>query len=210
MHLPEPQVRRLFAVTSALLRYPDALLIEQLPAITAAVADMPRPIVAGVEQTVQWLGSRSLLDAQSHYVELFDRKRRACLYLSYFLNGDTRRRGMALVEFKDLYRGAGWEPTGEELPDFLPTVLEFCAIGDVEQGATALAAHRSGIEVLRQALADAGSAYQGVVAALLEVVDADDASEERFLQLVQAGPPTETVGLNPFIPVEALGIGAHR
>ena len=45
-----------------------------------------------------------MLRAQEHYVEIFDRRRKACLYLTYFLNGDTRGRGMALVGFKEAYQ----------------------------------------------------------------------------------------------------------
>ena len=45
--------------------------------------------------------------SQADYVETFDLRRRCCLYLTYYTYGDTRKRGMALLQFKHLYRGPG-------------------------------------------------------------------------------------------------------
>jgi nitrate reductase molybdenum cofactor assembly chaperone NarJ/NarW len=202
-------LHRLYAIVSAMLKYPEEDLIEKLPQIRRATRTLSPSASDGIQGLIDWLEATPLLEAQAHYVGLFDQKRKACLYLSYFLNGDTRRRGMALVEFKELYRSAGWTPKDSELPDYLPTLLEFCVVGDQSAGETALAAHRSGIEVLWKALADAGSPYAGLIAALLTVVKEVAASEELFHQLVQSGPPTEMVGLEPFFPVESLRIGAH-
>ena len=44
------------------------------------------------------------------YVETFDLRRRTSLYLTYYLHGDTRKRGMALLHLRRLYRAAGLEP----------------------------------------------------------------------------------------------------
>ena len=44
---------------------------------------------------------------RAHYVETFDLRRRASLYLTYYAHGDTRERGMALLRLKKLYRAAG-------------------------------------------------------------------------------------------------------
>mgnify|MGYP000131942134 CR=1 FL=1 len=163
----------------------------------------------GFESFLQWLEETPLLTAQSHYVELFDRKRRACLYMSYYLNGDTRRRGMALVEFKDLYREGGWTAREDELPDFLPTLLQFCAVADVERGEAVLAAHRSGLVVLDTALRDARSAYRQLSTLLLGLVPAGHEAEEQAQALIEAGPPTELVGLEPFSAAETIGVGAR-
>ena len=46
---------------------------------------------------------------QQDYVATFDLTRKCALYLTYFAYGDTRRRGMALVQFKQAYRAAGVE-----------------------------------------------------------------------------------------------------
>ena len=55
----------------------------------------------------------------ARYVETFDLRRRASLYLTYYAHGDTRERGMALLRLKKLYRAAGLPMDSAELPDHL-------------------------------------------------------------------------------------------
>jgi nitrate reductase delta subunit len=70
---------------------------------------------------------------------------------------------MSLVRFKDVYRAHGLEFTGEELPDFLPAVLEFAArTGDT----CLLVEHREGLEQLRSRLTDFGTPYACVLDAV--------------------------------------------
>jgi nitrate reductase delta subunit len=201
-------VRRLLAVCSLLLSYPDDEVRARVPAALDACGTLPHASRAGVSATAEWLDGTEALASQTHYVEIFDRRRRACLYLTYFLNGDTRRRGMALVEFKEAYQAAGFDLGSGELPDFLPVVLEFGAVGDLAAALEMLAVHRSGLEVLEAALAKFGSPYAHVVTGLLTVVPAAAAGPTAE-ELALAGPPVEQVGLAPFIPVESLTIGAR-
>ncbi len=201
--------RRAYAALSVLLQYPDAVVPSLLPQLRAMVDALDSRGSGGFTSFLDWLEATPLLQAQSHYVELFDRKRRACLYLSYYLNGDTRRRGMAIVEFKELYRSAGWSPTDDELPDFLPTLLQFSAAADVEAGEAVLASHRSGLVVLDTALRDAGSPYRELSAVLLGLVPAGHEADTQAQALIAAGPPTELVGLEPFAAAETAGVGAR-
>ena len=83
--------------------------------------------------------SAGVTEWQRRYVVTFDLKRKCSLYLSYYATGDTRRRGAALVTFKEAYRAAGWEFDAPELPDYLPAVLEFSAVSD---SPIAVGAHR--------------------------------------------------------------------
>ena len=53
--------------------------------------------------------TRELGALQEEYVATFDHTRKCALYLTYFAYGDTRRRGVALVQFKEAYRAAGVE-----------------------------------------------------------------------------------------------------
>lgn len=201
--------RRAYAALSVLLQYPEYGVTHVIPQLRAAATSMGADEERGFETFLQWFETTPLLEAQSHYVELFDRKRRACLYMSYYLNGDTRRRGMALVEFKDLYRAGGWEPNVDELPDFLPTLLQFCAVADIDAGEAVLASHRSGLVVLDTALRDARSPYRSLTEVLLHLVPAGHEAEEEAQALIAAGPPSELVGLEPFAAAETVGVGAR-
>lgn len=201
--------RRAHAALALLLQYPDTTSVQVAPRIRELARELSADQQVALEGFVDWLTGTPLLEVQSHYVDLFDRKRRACLYLSYYLNGDTRRRGMALVEFKELYREHGFEASSAELPDFLPTLLQFCAAGDLESGEQVLASHRGGLEVLLLALQQARSPYGGPVEVLLSMVPASRASEEQAQVLIASGPPAELVGLEPFAAAETMGVGAR-
>jgi len=184
---------------SVLLAYPDDATIEAAATVRDAVAGLPGPVRSRLGNLAADLTETDPGALQAHYVATFDLKRRCSMYLSYYAAGDTRRRGAALVRFVEAYRAAGWETTGTELPDYLPTVLELSARGDADGTRIAgslLAAHREGIEVLRSALAALGSRWTaGVEAVCLTLPPVDAATADRVARLVASGPPAELVGL---------------
>lgn len=202
------RTRRLLAAGSMLLAYPDQATLDRVPLVRDHLADLPAASRDPLAAALDWLGTVRLIEAQEHYVEIFDRRRKACLYLTYFLNGDTRGRGMALVGFKQAYQEVGFTIGDGELPDFLPVVLEFGAIGDLDVALELLGRHRAGLELLHHALAEFASPYADVVAALLPVVPTGIEGPTAEA-LAASGPPTEMVGLTPFIPVESLRVGAR-
>ncbi|MGH4010823.1 MAG: nitrate reductase molybdenum cofactor assembly chaperone [Pseudonocardiaceae bacterium] len=61
-----------------------------------------------------------------------------CRYLTWWTDGETRRRGSAHGGL----RAAGVELHSRELPDFLPVVLEFAATVDLTAGLELLQQHR--------------------------------------------------------------------
>lgn len=191
---------------SLLLDYPDEALVARLPLLQEAVDGLPAPVaeplarfLAHVRSTVERDGLGAL---QTAYVDTFDVTRKCALHLTYFLHGDTRNRGVALVRFKQVYRQHGVElAEGEgsagELPDFLPVVLEFGATTDPEAAWKLLNDHRVGIELLRRALDARSSPWLDVLSALratLPALDEDD--EVALVRLITEGPPQETVGLD--------------
>ena len=134
-------------------------------AIRHAVAGLPDGVRMPLGSFLDHVTSQPLEDVQREYVETFDHTRKCCLYLTYFTFGDTRRRGVALVQFKQAYRKAGLDLTAQELPDHLGVVLEFGATADVDAAWRLLNDHRAGIEMLRLALADRHSPGEQVLAA---------------------------------------------
>ena len=60
-----------------------------------------------------------------------------CLYLTYYTHGDTRKRGMALLTFKQAYRGRRvlrLDSTAANCPTTSAVVLEFAATADATPG----------------------------------------------------------------------------
>jgi nitrate reductase molybdenum cofactor assembly chaperone NarJ/NarW len=186
-------------VASLLLGYPDDLLLERLPLLRAAAAPLPASLAGPLGRFLDHLETTPLGELQAAYVDTFDLRRRCSLYLTYYAFGDTRKRGMALLQFKHLYGRAGMQLADGELPDHLAVVLEFAATGDAVRGERLLTKHRAGLELIRLALEEQRSPWAPVlqaVSATLPPVDAADRAA--VLRLAQEGPPTEEVGLDPY------------
>lgn len=184
---------------SLLVDYPDVALVGRLPLLRAAVAPLPGELAGPLGRFLDHLETTPLERLQADYVETFDLRRRCSLYLTYYAYGDTRKRGMALLQFKHLYGRAGMHLGAAELPDHLAVVLEFTATGDPARGERLLTQHRAGLELIRLALEERRSPYAWVlqaVSATLPPVDATDRAA--VLRLAQEGPPTEDVGLDPY------------
>jgi nitrate reductase molybdenum cofactor assembly chaperone NarJ/NarW len=194
------QDRLVWQAASLLLAYPDDKHAERLDTVDELLSHISGPVAALLQRTVAALRAREPMAAAMDYVATFDMRRRATMYLTYWTAGDTRNRGREMVEFAAAYREAGAQPPRAEAPDHLPVVLEFAATVDPEAGRRLLSEYRVPIDVLRKALADAGSPYEPAVAAVCETLPvATDQEVRRAERLAEVGPPAEAVGLQPFI-----------
>jgi nitrate reductase delta subunit len=197
---PSPaQVAAARQASSLLLGYPDEQLLAHLPLLRDTVAPLPVEFAGPLGRFLDHVETTPLEQQQVEYVETFDLRRRCSLYLTYYRYGDTRKRGMALLQFKHLYGRAGMTLADGELPDHLAVVLEFTALGDAARGERLLHEHRAGLELIRLALADRGSPYLSVLQAVCATLPPVQAADrEAAMLLAQQGPPTEVVGLDPF------------
>ena len=190
-----------FKLASVLLQYPTMALFDGLDYLDATAAGSSRSSREPFCRFLAWLRVTPPAEVAQHYVETFDLRRRCALYLTYYRYGDTRRRGMAMLEFKAAYRAAGFEPLTEdgELPDYLPLVLDFAALHP--RGEKLLRAHRADLELLLRALRQAGSPYADVVEAVCAQLPGLRRPDlARIRKAWQEGPPAEEVGLEPFAP----------
>ncbi|MFD9859414.1 nitrate reductase molybdenum cofactor assembly chaperone [Streptomyces alboflavus] len=168
------------------LCYPDERTRAHFPLVRAAV-----PQLAAFLDHAESASPTALAE---DYVRTFDFKNRHSLYLSWWADGDTRRRGASLVAFKETYRAHALEPTGEELPDHLPTVLEFTA---ATGSPDLLLTHRAGLELLRIALTENGTPYASVLEAVCRTLPGPSPKDRAAARaLARSGPPTETVGVD--------------
>jgi len=190
-----------FKLASVLLQYPTMALFDGLDYLDATAAGSSRSSREAFWRFLAWLRVTAPAEVAQHYVETFDLRRRCALYLTYYRYGDTRRRGMAMLEFKAAYRAAGFEPLTEdgELPDYLPLVLDFAALHP--RGEKLLRAHRADLELLLRALRHAASPYADVVEAVCAQLPGLRRPDlARIRKAWQEGPPAEEVGLEPFAP----------
>ena len=183
---------------AVLLGYPDEALLEAVPDLRAAAAELERSRRRALEPLLDALAGTPLADLRRSYVETFDFDRRCGLHLTYHTHGDRRQRGLELVRLKRRYAEAGLPFEGSELPDYLPVLLEFASLRP-EEGRELLTSFRAPLELVRAALHDRGSPYAGALDALCEALPHPTARQlEEARRLAEEGPPAELVGLEPF------------
>ncbi len=187
------------------LNYPDDALLPHVALLAETAAVLPATASVPLTRFVDHLRTTDPGRLARDYVDTFDLRRRCCLYLTYYTHGDTRKRGMALLEFTHAYRTAGLTLAGGELPDHLGLVCEVAARAP-DTGLALLRVNRAGIELLRTALSEANSSYVAVLDTIRAVLpDPAPQDLQRALDLARAGPPAEEVGLEPFAPPEYMG-----
>ncbi|MEU8772758.1 nitrate reductase molybdenum cofactor assembly chaperone [Streptomyces sp. NPDC048606] len=191
-------------VAGCVLQYPGDRFHDELPRLRAALTRAPARPAALLGSFLDHAEGLGAVELCGEYTSTFDTRNRRCLYLTWWTDGDTRRRGLSLVRLKRIYRDFGLEFAGEELPDFLPVALEFAALRE-EAGTELLQEHRAGLELLRLALTEADSPYAPVLEAVCATLPGPSpATKAEAKALARSGPPQELVGagtaLEPFGP----------
>jgi nitrate reductase molybdenum cofactor assembly chaperone NarJ/NarW len=162
----------LFRALSALLSYPSEEMRQALPEIADVVRNTP--LVApdqrrGLLDLIDEVGGLDLLTAEERYVDLFDRGRALSLHLFEHLHGESRDRGEAIVELKQIYERAGFELSARELPDYLPVVLEYLSCRDLAEAREMLADCAHTLTTIGRSLVARRSRYAAVLQALIVI-----------------------------------------
>jgi nitrate reductase delta subunit len=161
-----------FRVCAALLSYPEPELIAALPELTAVLhaeellAPAPRADLAAL---IGELGHEPLTRLQENYTALFDRSRALSLHLFEHVHGESRDRGQAMVDLAATYGARGMAVAGNELPDYLPAFLEFASLLPAHEARGLLGEAADVLRTLGERLAERGSRYCAVFAALLAI-----------------------------------------
>ena len=185
------------------LSYPDRELLDRTDLLREALVQSAPDAVGHFTELLDGWQREPLPQLQADYVELFDLSRKYTLYLSYWTDGDTRRRGEVLGRFKSAYRASGFlVDTHGELPDYLPMVLEFAARADLAAGRELLQAYRPSLELLRIALDEKQSPYASALVGVCATLPGESPATRAAVQaMVDAGgPPVESVGLDAYDP----------
>ncbi|WP_110943956.1 nitrate reductase molybdenum cofactor assembly chaperone [Streptomyces niger] len=208
-HHPDPHDHAVLRRAAGLcLDHPDRTLLDRLPLITAALdGTAASDAAADVRTFVAYLAEQDPLRAGEHYVAVFDTRNRRSLHLTWWSDGDTRRRGHSLAALKARYRAHGLHPAETELPDHLPVVLEYAA-HEPADGTALLQEHRTGLELLRLALVEAGTPYALLLRAVCATLPGPSPRTEQEARALYARSPAarvpadlagpELVGLQPY------------
>lgn len=196
-----------FKALGALLTYPSAALVAALPDIHAVIVDEGLLGTAerrGVKALMQWMTSQDPLDLEEAYVATFDRGRATSLHLFEHVHGDSRDRGQAMVDLGQMYERAGLELVANELPDFLPALLEFASLLPADEARDTLADCAHIVRSVGEKLRGFGSPYDAVFAAILNATKVDGLGDAP-----RASPAVDTEALDrEWAEQPAFGSGA--
>jgi nitrate reductase delta subunit len=159
-------------VLARLLSYPDAGQRSHLTAMRDALrreGALGAARLAELEALIDGLGRADALDAEADYVHLFDRSRATSLHLFEHVHGDSRDRGPAMIDLAQTYGQAGLHLAPDELPDYLPVVLEFASTLPPHEARAFLGEMAHILNSIFGALQQRQSAYASVLGALLEL-----------------------------------------
>jgi nitrate reductase delta subunit len=173
-----------------LLGYPDAELRENIEVLRSALRDeraLSASRLAELDALLDQLGRAGSLESEAGYVDLFDRGRATSLHLFEHVHGDSRDRGPAMIDLARTYEAAGLFVREDELPDFLPVVLEFASTQPPREARQFLAEIAHLFNAIFAALQERQSAYASVLGALLEL----------------AGETAQPVKIAPEEPIDA-------
>jgi nitrate reductase delta subunit len=191
-------------LASLFLEYPDRDTLELRDDIAELVGGIEGPGADELHRFVDWWAVQAPAALERAYVETFDFAKSHGPNMTFYTHGDRRQRGIALLMLKRRYAAAGLTLLDGELPDHLAVMLEFAALAP-EEGRALLSEHRPGLELMCASLERAESPWADVLAAVIATLPALSADDrERTLRLAAEGPPTETVGLEPFAPPEYM------
>ncbi len=166
-----------YKLLSKLLDYPGEDLYAALPELRAAVAQGCTGEARRVlEAFLDHLAGMDPLEAQAVYVQTFDLTPQHALNLTHHLFGDDKNRGPALIDLAEFYKEFGLElrpfaandadteSSGvNELPDYLPLMLEFAGQLEPEEARVFLSQWGRVLNQLAANLEAAGSPYAPLV-----------------------------------------------
>lgn len=161
------QHRAIYGHFATLLSYPEQEHWTLAPALAGRLARMSMPAATDLHRYVEYLDSTSLPQAREHYTRAFDLSPLAVPYLSVYLFGaENPQRGQFMAGFSGAYAEAGHN-CGGELPDHLAVVLAYAAVAPEETwDEVQRLCLPSPLKLMRQALGEAKSPYQHVLASL--------------------------------------------
>ena len=182
-----------YRALSRLLSYPDAQL--QSEAHTCVELVEREGLISGrtvgdLRKLADHLAGQDIYEAQSAYVDLFDRTRSVSLHLYEHVHGESRERGPAMVGLIELYRAHGLEMEANDLPDYLPVFLEFLSVIADAEAASLIGEAAHVLEAIAARLAKRQNPYQSIFRALLTISDkpADTAAVQSLLAIQDDDP----------------------
>ncbi len=158
----DEEKRLLYALASRLLDYPGENIAGDVNLLRRSAEHMSEGSRRVILDFLDYLDKSSPLALQEGYTRTFDLNPDLCLNLTYHRWGDDKKRSSALVELKKMFRDAGFDVLGTELPDYLPIVLEFLSVCTENASLSIYDQYADQVSLIASRLRDMQSPYAGL------------------------------------------------
>ena len=185
-----------FKVLSALLSYPTEALIEAAPeflAVLDAEKLVPAASRRAVDMLIEEIAIGDVYDLQERYGLLFDRSKTLALHLFEHVHGESRDRGQAMVDLKAMYEDAGLFIAANELPDYVPLLLEFLSTQPLANARELLGQTAHILAALAERLGRRELSYKAIFDALVAI--AAEAPRRDIVDEMLKAPDTDPMDL---------------
>ncbi|MFD2443022.1 nitrate reductase molybdenum cofactor assembly chaperone [Bacillus sp. CGMCC 1.16607] len=157
-----------FKLCSTFLSYPENSWVHNQEMKEFITSFENRYAKKRFQDFLSFVESITFEDLCNRYVKQFDFNDQSTLYLTYGVFGDNRERGLGFVKLKMEYAKAGFFLKEEELPDYLPLILEFASVADEHIVRKLFAIHKKAMENLLQSLLKEESPYALIIEICLQ------------------------------------------
>ncbi len=160
----------MLSVLSKVLVYPqdEKFDVSEYREVESLFSEEKRKTIDGFFAEME---TKSIEEQRELYVNTFDFGKKS-LHMSYYLCDDVRR-GTVLHRLKLMYEFCGFEVEAEELPDYLPLMLEFLVNADLANMESDIftfvtSVVREGTTQLNRALLEEQNQYAIITSAVLD------------------------------------------
>lgn len=162
--------QKVYKIASILLQYPTEEWLREIEEIKLELKTMDDSLTKMYFNSfLYYVESTPFIELCERYVSTFDYHGIVSLHLTYHVFKDSRQRGEALVQLRNIFKQSDFETITEELPDYLPLILEFLSVANEEQMQQVLKLHYKSMEKLHDDLMKENNEYHFILKAINNV-----------------------------------------
>ena len=163
--------QKIALIASFLLRYPDKQWYNELPEWREDAQSVGHPqLRQGLLEFFDYVEDANKKEFEDQYVRTFDFSQNTTMYLSTYEFQGTGEQAEELVKFKAFFLENGYD-LPKEMPDYIPALLELCAVIDEEKAKEIYDYCKPKLEYIRERFIEAKLPYAFLFDIILSVAN---------------------------------------
>lgn len=163
--------QKIALIASFLLRYPDEQWYNELPEWIEDAQSVGHPqLRQGLLEFFDYVEESNKKEFEDQYVRTFDFSQNTTMYLSTYELQGTGEQAEELVKFKAFFLENDYD-LPKEMPDYIPALLELCAVIDDEKAKEIYDYCKPKLEYIRERFIEAKLPYAFLFDIILSVAN---------------------------------------